>query len=187
MSESIETSKNEFSDFLKWIADNIKKFFEKIKEIFGIESETKEKLNKLKDDLLANMVLTWENLDDKKLSDKEKSIIENLVWKNNDFKNFIEWVNDCSDEVKANEFESVIKFIINSEKKIDSSKLQSLFEMCKNKYEICKKASENEKLKWKGKDDIVNYYNKYKDEHNWQNPNVEDLVQMFEEDKSAKE
>lgn len=129
LSEVIDNVKNFTSEINKFFSNIINSIELKInellwKEIFKVTTETQEQLNNLADD-----VLKLKELDDKKISEDEKKIIDKLLW-NEKINKFFEWLNDdsISEETLNYEKENLLKIVKNISNNDSDSKKSDLTE-----------------------------------------------------------
>lgn len=131
MAESTEKENSWLWDFFKEIKDRISGLWNDVlrsindicwKEVFKVISKTQENLNNLADDILS---LKSDELSDKKINEKEKNILKQLMW-NEKIKKYFERLNDSSiwDELLNSEKEGLLQTVINVSNN-DSNKKKS--------------------------------------------------------------
>lgn len=189
MAESSEKLTSDIWEIFKWISDSIKEFFDKIKAILGIKEKTEEELAGLRNEVL--WLNEWD-LENKKLSDKEKKVLDNISGNYPDFKNWREWMDTwVSDDFKYEEFEKILKVLKELEKndkKLDKNEMEWLVKACKDKMDLCKEVEEKIKtddaLKDKNitKEQIIKAYNKCI--NNWWNVTKDKVIETLKNENS---
>ena len=131
MAESTEKENSWLWDFFKEIKNRISGLWNDVlrsindicwKEVFKVINKTQENLNNLADDILS---LKSDELSDKKINEKEKNILKQLMW-NEKIKKYFERLNDSSiwDELLNSEKEGLLQTVINVSNN-DSNKKKS--------------------------------------------------------------